>query len=94
MTGYLTLKRASNAGRTDGGFQGAVERLTHFRFWTRADVRPRLAKPWLLLLQHQLALLSDHALRRMGEAREQPRQRDFKPHYVLIDIDDAGGTLA
>jgi len=45
----------------------------------------------LLLFEHQLTLLADHALRSVGKAREQPRQRDLDPHTGLIDIKEAGG---
>src|SRR5215475_12717091 len=48
----------------------------------------------LLLFQHQLALLTNHALCSMGKAREQPRQHNLKTHGRLVDIDDAGRTLA
>ena len=30
----------------------------------------------------------------MGEAREQPRQRDLQPQRGLVDVDGAGGALA
>src|SRR5262245_34895682 len=56
-------------------------------------VRPGRSRP-LLLFQHQVAALANHALRRVGEAREQPWQRDFEAHSRLIDIDDAGRVLS
>ena len=38
--------------------------------------------------------MTNHALRSIGKAREQPRQRDLDAHTGLIDIDEAGGHLA
>src|SRR5262245_11953387 len=47
----------------------------------------------LLFLQHQVASLADHALRCVGKAREQPRQRNLKAHARFIYIDSAGRAL-
>src|SRR5574338_1446830 len=48
----------------------------------------------LLLFEHQLPLLADHALRGMGKTREQPWQHDLDPHAGLVDVDEAGRHLA
>src|SRR5450759_3488455 len=56
----------------------------------RVSLSPRA----LFLLQHQLALRPDHAVQRVGEARQQPGQRDLEPHGPVIDVDKACGALA
>src|SRR5450830_391025 len=62
---------------------------------TKASVRVGiLGGIVLFLFQHQLTLMPDHPLHRMGEAREQPRQRDLQPQRGLVDVDGAGGALA
>ena len=61
---------------------------------TKASVRVGiLGGIALFLFQHQLTLMPDHPLHRMGEARQQPRQRDLEPHARLVHIDGAEGPL-
>src|SRR5262245_22165785 len=47
----------------------------------------------LLLFEHQVAALADHALCRVGKARKKPWQRDFEAHSRLVNVDDAGRAL-
>ena len=53
-----------------------------------------MKKGALLLLQHQLPLVPDHALRGGGKFRQQPGQRDLEPHRALVDVDEAARALA